>query len=188
AACTWGTKATGLLDFLGVADDRRIQRDSVLDRDEHQDLHGLVLLDLPDHDSVERSHARQVDRLLPLVDLLVWVVDPQKYADNVLHEGYLRSLAGREDAIAVVVNQIDTLPSGSHDRVREDVARLLAEDGLDDVQILLTSVREGIGLDPLRERIAQVRANPSVTARTARAQLDATIEDLSAYLGPAQPE
>src|SRR5699024_11502995 len=71
---------------------------------------------------------------------------------------------------------------------REYGAFLLADDAVFDAQILLTSVREGIGLDPWRERIAQARASPSVTARTARAQLDATIEDLSAYLGPAQPE
>src|SRR5699024_3262882 len=42
AACTWGSTAAELLDFLGVAPGRRIQRESVLDHDAHTDLHGLV--------------------------------------------------------------------------------------------------------------------------------------------------
>ena len=188
AACTWGSKATELLDFLGVADDRRIQRDSLLDHDDHTDLHGLVLLDLPDHDSVEHGHARQVDRLLPLVDLLIWVVDPQKYADNVLHEHYLRSLADRQDSMLVVVNQIDTIPSDTEDQVRQDVARLLVEDGWTDPQILLTSVREDVGVRPLLERISLAAAAPSVSARTARTQLEAAAKRLREHVGDHQPE
>ena len=48
---------------------------------EDRDLDGLVLLDLPDHDSTEVAHHLEVDRLVQLADLLVWVLDPQKYAD-----------------------------------------------------------------------------------------------------------
>lgn len=188
AACTWGSKATELLDFLGVAESRRIQRESLLDHDDHADLHGLVLLDLPDHDSVEHGHARQVDRLLPLVDLLIWVVDPQKYADNVLHEQYLRSLAERQDSMLVVVNQIDTIPAQTQDEIRQDVARLLAEDGLADPQILLTSIREEHGIQPLIERISLAVSTPSVSARTARLQLEATAKRLGEHVGDHQPE
>ena len=54
---------------------------------------GLVLLDLPDHDSVQLEHRLEVDRLVELVDLLVWVLDPQKYADAALHDRYLRAAA-----------------------------------------------------------------------------------------------
>ena len=42
------------------------------------------------------THRHEVDRLVELVDLLVWVVDPQKYADAALHERYLRRLAGHD--------------------------------------------------------------------------------------------
>jgi hypothetical protein len=38
----------------------------------------------------EEEHRVEVDRLLDLVDLMVWVLDPQKYADKVVHERYLR--------------------------------------------------------------------------------------------------
>ena len=71
-----------------------------------------MLLDVPDYDSVTTAHALQVDRLVPLADLLVWVVDPQKYADAALHEGYLRGLGARQEDMVVLINQIDTLPAG----------------------------------------------------------------------------
>ena len=58
---------------------------------------GLVLLDLPDVDSVERRHRLEADRLVERVDLLVWVLDPQKYADGVIHDRYLAPLAGHAD-------------------------------------------------------------------------------------------
>ena len=72
-------------------------------------LDGLVLLDLPDHDSVAVEHRLEADRLVELVDLLVWVLDPQKYADAALHERYLRPLAGHADVTLVVLNQVDRL-------------------------------------------------------------------------------
>ena len=46
---------------------------------------GLILLDLPDFDSVRRDNRELVERMVGYVDVLVWVVDPQKYADAVLH-------------------------------------------------------------------------------------------------------
>ena len=48
-----------------------------------------------------------------LVDLLVWVLDPQKYADAAVHDRYLRPLAGHGDVTVVVLNQADRLdPAG----------------------------------------------------------------------------
>ena len=73
-ACVWGDDGAGpLLDWLGVPDGRRVTRESVLDADKEADLRGLVLLDLPDHDSTAVTHRLEVDRLVGLVDLLVWV-------------------------------------------------------------------------------------------------------------------
>ena len=71
-----------------------------------------MLLDLPDHDSTELSHRLEVDRLVQLVDVLVWVVDPQKYADAALHDRYLKPLAGHADVMMVVLNQADRLTRG----------------------------------------------------------------------------
>lgn len=188
AACIWGSKATALLDFLEVAPDRRIQRESALDGDAEEGLSGLVLLDLPDHDSVESGHAEQVNRLLPLIDLLIWVVDPQKYADNVLHEDYLRALSARHEAMVVVINQIDTIPESTHEPVRADVARLLVEDGLADVKIETVSARTGHGIDRLRSVLADVIAGESVAARTARDEVAAVRRRLSAHVGEQDPQ
>ena len=59
---------------------------------EDQRLDGLVLLDLPDHDSTEVSHHLEMDRLIKYADLLVWVLDPQKYADAAIHDRYIRPM------------------------------------------------------------------------------------------------
>ncbi|WNB86718.1 GTPase [Cellulomonas sp. ATA003] len=112
-ACVWGGRGEALLDWIGVSPVRRFQRETALDGESEADLRGLVLLDLPDHDSVADEHREVVDRLLPMVDLLVWVVDPQKYADDALHTGYLRGLVGREATMVVVLNQVDTVPPSS---------------------------------------------------------------------------
>ena len=49
------------------------------------------------------SHHLEVDRLVELADLMVWVLDPQKYADAAVHDRYLAPLAtppGRDDGRA----------------------------------------------------------------------------------------
>src|SRR5690606_25786329 len=187
AACVWGGEATGLLDFLAVAGHRRIQRESMLDAAHERALHGLVLLDMPDHDSVAEAHADQVDRLLPLVDILVWVVDPQKYADNALHARYLRGLAGREDAMLVLVNQVDTIPQAAVPRVVESVRQLLRADGLAEVEVLTTSAVSGEGVDDVREVLARAVARRSTAARTAEAEVEAVARRLVVAIGPTEP-
>lgn len=188
AACVWGEDATPLLDFLEVRPERRMQRESLLDGDTEEALHGMVLLDLPDHDSIARHHASLVDRLLPVVDLLVWVVDPQKYADEALHERYLRALSGRRDAMLVLVNQVDTLPSAAVERMTADVRDLLARDGLEGVQVIPTSAVEGIGIADVRDILAEVVARPSVTVRTAHSEVEAVAGRLSSTVGSAEPD
>ncbi|WP_136192407.1 GTPase [Actinomyces procaprae] len=172
-ACTWGDDAEALLDFLEVADDRRIRRESLLDATDQDAFAGLVLLDVPDYDSVSTEHALQVDRLVPLADILVWVVDPQKYADAVLHEGYLRGLGARQEDMLVLVNQVDTLPAGGTDALLEDVRALLAADGLHDVKVLPVSAVRGDNLAAVRELFLERVSRESNAARTASAQLDA---------------
>ena len=85
-------------------------------------LDGLVLLDLPDHDSTQVAHRQEVDRLVRVVDVFVWVVDPQKYADAALHHDYLRRFAGHADVTVVVLNQIDTIPPEHRAAALDDLA------------------------------------------------------------------
>ncbi len=186
-ACVWGGSGERLLDWLGVAIDRRFQRESVLDGEAQADLRGLVLLDLPDHDSVDAGHREVVDRLLPVVDLLVWVVDPQKYADDALHSGYLRHLTGHDGAMVVVLNQVDTVPAPVRGRVVADLQRLLTEDGLVGVPVLATSAADGTGVPELRATLARCVAGPSVSAVRAGAEAAAAGRVLATGVAPVEP-
>ena len=173
AACSWGDDAGPLLDFLGVSSERRIRGDSILDADDQGSMSGLVLLDVPDYDSVTTEHSLQVDRLVPLADILVWVVDPQKYADAALHDGYLRGLGARQEDMLVLVNQVDTLPESGLASLLDDVGSLLKDDGLSRVQVLPVSAVRGDNLDIVRDLLRQRVARESNAARTASAELDA---------------
>ncbi|WP_327587707.1 YfjP family GTPase [Nonomuraea sp. NBC_00507] len=156
-AALWDGQGSGpLLDWLEIP-----QRHAAASATT-PDMSGLVLLDLPDHDSIRLSHRLEVDRLVEMVDLLVWVVDPQKYADAALHERYLRPLAGHRDVTVVVLNQVDRLPPQAVDRCVRDLRRLLDDDGLEGVPVLAVSARTGTGLAELRsllaDRVAHRRA------------------------------
>ena len=68
-ACVWGREgADELLEWLGIPARHQVTRDSMLDNGRRQRgegaLDGVVLLDLPDHDSTEVSHHLEVDRLV----------------------------------------------------------------------------------------------------------------------------
>ncbi|WP_343243299.1 GTPase, partial [Streptomyces sp. SID12501] len=77
-ACSWSDGAAGLLDRLEIPGRlRRRPRETA----EAEALRGMVLVDLPDLDSAVGDHRDHVDRVLALVDAVVWVVDPEKYAD-----------------------------------------------------------------------------------------------------------
>src|SRR3954451_17301229 len=136
-ACVWGAQgAQELLDWLGIPHRHPTTRDSLLDtRREGQELDGVVLLDLPDHDSSEVSHHLEVDRLVALVDMLVWVLDPQKYADAALHDRYLNPLRSHDEVMVVVLNHIDTVPEERRESMVADVRRLLDNDGLQKVPV-----------------------------------------------------
>lgn len=185
-ACVWGSPGETLLDWLGVASDRRIVRESALDADAEVALRGLVLLDLPDHDSFVPAHREIVDQLLPMVDLLVWVVDPQKYADDALHSGYLRRLAGHEAAMLVVLNQVDTVPVEVRGRLEADVARLVREDGLVGVRVQSASARTGDGIESLRALLAGVAARQSIAAVRAEAAVRDAATLLSRQVAPGE--
>jgi len=150
-----------------------VRRDSILDAEDQGSMSGLVLLDVPDYDSVTTEHSLQVDRLVPLADILVWVVDPQKYADAALHDGYLRGLGARQEDMLVLVNQVDTLPESGLASLLDDVGSLLKEDGLSRVQVLPVSAVRGDNLDVVRDLLRQRVARESNAARTASAELDA---------------
>jgi len=188
-ACTWGGEpATELLDWLGVPARHQVTRDSMLEQGrEDRDLEGLVLLDLPDHDSTEVSHHVEVDRLVKLADLLVWVLDPQKYADAAIHDRYLRPLATHKEIMLVVLNHIDQVPPERRTAMVDDVRRLLAEDGLEGVEVIATSAKRGDGIFELKRTVAKrVAAKKAVRARL-MADVTSTASRMKQVNGDAKP-
>lgn len=136
----------------------------------------VVLLDLPDHDSVVTAHREEVDRLAHLVDQFVWVLDPQKYADDAVHAGYLRPLAGHRDVVSVVLNKADRLTPEALDECLTDLRRLLDEDGLGGVPLRATSTLTGLGIVELRRDLAGIAARKSA----AHARLGADVDHVVA--------
>jgi GTPase SAR1 family protein len=143
---------------------------------------GLILLDLPDHDSVEPANRQIVDRIVPMADLLLWVVDPQKYADNVLHEEYLRVASDNGQPSLVVLNQVDRLTTADAWEVAKDLQRLLEEDGLTHVPVIPVSAKTGQGMDVLRAELAGAAAQRTVAAEAVRADLVSAGRDLAGAL------
>ena len=177
-AAVWDAPAGDLLDWLEVPARHSLDGGGPA---------GLVLLDLPDFDSVEASHRIEVDRILPLVDLLVWVVDPQKYADAALHERYLRPLARHAPAMLVVLNHADRLGE-QVPAAREDLRRLLGAEGLGDVPVLAVSGRTGAGLDALREALTERVRMREAALRRLEADVGDAVERLRAVAGTGRPQ
>jgi GTP-binding protein EngB required for normal cell division len=189
-ACVWGPlePATRLLDWIGVLPRQRFIRESALDGDDEASLRGLVLLDLPDFDSIEQGHRLEVDRLLGLVDQVIWVVDPQKYGDRILHNAYLRQFQQHGDVTVVVLNQADRLSTSDTEIVLADLKRLLEEDGLAMAPVLATSAKQPGMLTELRESLEKTVADRQAALRRLSGDLDQVTEQLTAMIGPPAAE
>jgi energy-coupling factor transporter ATP-binding protein EcfA2 len=184
-ALVWGPLggASALLDWVGVLPRHRVERESALDGDDEAALHGLILLDLPDFDSVERSHRVEVDRLLGLVDLVVWVVDPQKYADTVLHDRYLREFQRHRDVTVVVLNHADRLTPDDVQRCLTDLRRLLDEDGMPGVPTLATSAYQPEALVELHDLLERTVAGRQAAVQRLAGDVDAVAAGLAGLAG-----
>lgn len=141
----------GILGWLGVPEGE------VRDHDEIG-LGNVAIIDLPDLDSVEREHRERVEAVLPRVDAVVWVTDPEKYHDAILHDDFLAEWLPRLDRQVVVLNKTDRLSADDAERIRldleRDLARMAGRGGRGPrVRVLLASART-----PEREGVAGLRA------------------------------
>jgi GTP-binding protein EngB required for normal cell division len=172
--------SASLLDWLGVDDRHHVPAGREQGLPE-----GVVVVDLPDHDSVALDHRLIVDDFVDRVDVLVWVVDPVKYAHASLHEGYLHQLASHAEVVIAVLNRADELSPDARGTVVEDLRRLLAVDGLVDVRIVTTSARTGEGVEELRRMLATEGEERRAVVRRLTADLQHLAGDVT---GPALGE
>jgi GTP-binding protein EngB required for normal cell division len=179
-ACSWGDEsAEDLLDWLQIPRRHALETDPAMDAA----LDGLVLLDLPDHDSTELDHRMEVDRLVQLVDMLIWVVDPQKYADAAIHDRYLKPLSRHADVMMIILNQVDKLTVKQREQCLTDLRRLLNSEGLGKVPVVAVSAVTGEGIEALRETLAKQVAEKQAAARRLAADVSVAAAKLSTASG-----
>ena len=165
----------GLLEWLGIGELREHAGGTLGD---------VAVLDLPDFDSIAEEHRDRVDGLLPRVDAVAWIVDPEKYNDHVMHGGYLSRFAPRIRRQIVVLNRSDLLTPDDARRVADDMREQLRRDGAADVEVVVTRAREGAsGITNLREWLeSAVEAKRVVASRVAAAAHEA-VRNLASNAG-----
>ena len=164
-----------MLDRLGVGT-RRMH--------DHERFDGVVLLDLPDMDSVTADHRARVEELLPRVDAVAWITDPEKYADAVLYDAFLAKWLPRLDRQVVVLNKTDRLGPGDVRRVQTDLERRLAPLGRGGrVRVLHTSAVEPDGAVALRDWLAEAVDAKRVVLGRLGASVRAAVADLADAAG-----
>lgn len=166
-----------LLDWLGI-DEATVAPEGFPD--------GLLLLDLPDHDSVLVGNRRLAARLAERVDGLFVVVDPVKYARADLHEGPLAALTDHAEVVTVVLNRVDELDDEAIGRCRNDLLAKLAATGHERVEVLLTSAADGTGIEALHRRLRDLVTTRSVAHRRLSADVAAFARRVDVDL-PALP-
>nr|WP_247829205.1 dynamin family protein [Arthrobacter antioxidans] len=142
------------------------------------DTAGLILLDLPDFDSTAVAHRETVERLAGQVDVLLWVVDPQKYADAALHHGFLRGLATHEAVTLVALNQADRLDPQDLEAVLSSLAGILADEGLPGVDVVPVSARTGQGVGELAGAVRALAESRAAAMRRVAADAERAAGDL----------
>jgi hypothetical protein len=170
---------TALLDWLEI-EDRRVVPSAMLPV-------GLVLIDLPDHDSVVVEHRRTSERLARRVDGLVIVVDQLKYARADLHDGPLAELTAHADVVTVALNRSDEVAAADLGRLRADLITHLSEHGHPDLKPIVTSAVTGAGVPELRDRLVVLAQTRSAARRRLAADAAHLATELRAELPSIAP-
>ncbi len=162
-----------LLDWLGVS--------TVVDHDDPT-LAGVAILDLPDVDSVQTAHRARVDELLPRIDAITWVVDPEKYDDERLH-AYWRTLTRHADRLRFVLNKADRLDPAAQASVQADLGQRLRADGIESAQVSVVSAATGQGIDGFRQELASAADAKALVAAKLEADRRQAAERLADSVG-----
>src|SRR5256885_2327490 len=132
--------------------------------------------------STTPEHRVRVDKLLPRVDAVVWVADPEKYRDAVLHDEYLRHWAPRLSRQLVVLNKADRIGPDA-ERLREHLASSLRAEGIANVNVAVTSATRDGDTHELRDWIAEGVEAKRVMSERIAAELRGAGIDLATRAG-----
>ena len=160
-----------LLDDLGI--EERVEQENIV---------AVAVLDLPDFDSIDPGHMLSVRRLIPRVDAVAWVLDPEKYADAAIHTAWLAPLARYSSTFLFVLNQVDRLPEGMREEVIADLCSRLITDGIEDPIVLATAADPTIGAPQGIEELRRLLDEQVAGKKTAITKLVADVRRTSAEL------
>jgi len=121
---------------------------------------------------------------LERADVVVFVLDPQKYADALLHREYLKHFGEHGAVTLVVLNQVDRLAQREKNVVLVDARGLLATDGLRD-RLIPTSARTGEGVEQLRRSITEIVSKRNAARLRLGADLRSAGETLAVIAVPS---
>ena len=193
-AAIWGEEPVGdLLDWLGVGarhlvpTETRSTRTRAAEEGRSARSTGSCCSTCPTSTRARPATATEAERVLELVDLFVWVTDPQKYADSRLHDDYVAALRTHEAVTMVVLNQVDRLTAAEVEQCRADLIRLMERDGVPRVTVLATSVATGDGLDELHQRLANAVAGRTMTRARLAGDVRAAAGALCEHVADGEP-
>jgi energy-coupling factor transporter ATP-binding protein EcfA2 len=114
---------------------RLLDRLGITERVVHDRFPAIALLDLTGVDSIDPSHRAGVEALLPDIDGVIWVLDPVKYHDPVLHDEFIAPLVDSADQFIFVLNQIDRLGAEALEAVLADLTATLEWEGIESPEV-----------------------------------------------------
>ena len=166
----------GLLDALGIDAVHTVEAPD-----------WICLIDMPDTDSVEVDHRQTVAELLPRVDSVVWLLDPEKYRDAALHNRFIAPLADYHRQFLFVLNQVDRLQEADIELIVSDLVRALEEAGIPEPRVLAVAAAPPagppVGVDALVGALADLQRGRSPVYGKLLADLRAAAGALVEALG-----
>lgn len=150
----------------------------------HRDpsLRNVAMVDMPDFDSIVADHRLIVDEVLPRVDMVLWVVDPEKYDDERLHN-YLRVRGPNSPKLHVVLSKIDHLSSADTTAITTDISEKLGTVGFDEVQVYPVSGKDGSGIATLKDWVSSNADAKTIIAERIRADAESAMIELARAAG-----
>lgn len=120
-----------------------------------ESIKDIVIIDMPDFDSYDQANVRTVMELMPALDMVLWVVSPEKYADASFFD-FVKGCHAHQSNFSFVFNKSDQLiDEDSTDRysklkeaLGDFVFQLKAHTGINNPRVFsVSSYREFSGLN-----------------------------------------